>query len=119
MSTSITNESELLAETLAWTVGMIAQSNTMDRERIAEAYTEAQQVVAKIPKDNGDARPRIVACFARSDAYRLSMDVACVGWTLTAIEERINERDLPDWRTFRKVIRSSVGLLNSARPTVH
>ncbi|WP_348628076.1 hypothetical protein [Sinorhizobium sp. BJ1] len=89
------DESEELSKTLAWTCGMIVQSRPEDRQRIALAYGEAQDLVAGIPKDDGDARPRILACFARSDAYRAEDDVACVGWILTAIQERVNERDLP------------------------
>ena len=57
----MTNEGEMLGETLAWTVGMIAPSNVADRQRISEAYSEAQQLVAGVAKDNGDARPRILA----------------------------------------------------------
>ena len=54
-------------------------------------------MVAGIPKDNGDARPRIVACFRRSDILKAADDVACAGWLLTAMLERVNERDLPEW----------------------
>ncbi|AUX79309.1 hypothetical protein [Sinorhizobium fredii] len=89
------NEVEQLSHTLAWTCGMIAQSGPEDRQRIAIAYGEAQALVAGIPLDHGDAQPRIVACFAHSDTYRAADDIACVGWILTAIQERVNERDLP------------------------
>lgn len=113
------DETEAMSKTLAWTLGMIAQSGPEERERIALAYQEAQELVAGIPKDKGDARPRIVACFGRSDAYRAAEDIACVGWILTAIQERVNERNLPDWRKLRKVINNAVKLLPVSRPTVH
>ncbi len=98
---------------------MVLQSVPEDRQRIALAYQEAQELVASIPKDNGDARPRIVACFKRSDTYRAADDATCAGWMLTAIQERVNERDLPDWRQLRKVINIIVKLLPLSRPTVH
>lgn len=115
----MSDEAVELSKTLAWAVGMIEKSGPRDRERIAVAYKEAQQLVAAIPTDNGDARPRIVACFKRSDEYRVVEDVACVGWIMTAIQERVNERDLTGWRTLRKVIRQSVKLLPVASITVH
>ncbi|WP_440410595.1 hypothetical protein [Neorhizobium petrolearium] len=113
------DETEDLSKTLLWTLGMIAQSGPEDRNRIAVAYREAQELVAGIPKDEGDARPRIIACFARSDAYRAAGDIACVGWILTAIQERVNEGDLPHWRKLRKIINRSVKMLPLASPTVH
>ncbi|MDX0500815.1 hypothetical protein GOL96_31500 [Sinorhizobium medicae] len=113
------SESEDMSRTLAWACGMVLQSGPDDRRRIALAYQEAQELIAGIPKDNGDANPRIVACFKRSDTYRADDDVACVGWILTAIQERVNERDLPDWRQFRKIINRTVKLLPLPSPTVH
>ena len=113
------DETAHLSETLVWTCGMVLQSGTEDRQRIALAYQEAQELVAGIEKDNGNARPRIVACFERSDAYRAAEDVACVGWILTAIQERVNERNLRDWRKLRKVINNTVKLLPLSEPTLH
>jgi hypothetical protein len=115
----MTDETESMSKTLIWTIGMIAQSQQKDSERIALAYQEAQELVAGIPKDHGDARPRIVACFNRSDAYRATDDVACVGWILTAIQERVNERNLPGWPKLRKVVKEARKLLPSTEPTVH
>lgn len=112
-------EAKALTKTLVWTVGMITQSTPESRERMALAYREAQELVSNIPKENGSARPRIKACFARSDAYRAADDVACVGWILTAIQERVNEGDLPDWRSMRKVVKQSVKMLAIRPPTVH
>ena len=110
------NETEHLSETLVWVSGMVLQSGPENRQRIALAYQEAQELVAGIPRNNGDARPRIVACFERSDAYRAADDVACVGWILTAIQERVNERNLPARRKLRKVINNTVRLLPPQNP---
>lgn len=108
-----------LSKTLVWTVGMITQASPDERERAASAYREAQDLVAQIPKTVEGARPRIVACFHRSDEYRSVEDIACVGWILTAIEERLNEGDLPDWRKLRKAVKNAVKLLPQPAPTLH
>ena len=65
------DELKAIAKTIHWAGGMVLQSGPEERQRIALAYQEAQHVVAGIRTDNGDARPRIVACFERSDAYNL------------------------------------------------
>ncbi|WP_246749939.1 hypothetical protein [Mesorhizobium caraganae] len=98
---------------------MILQSGPEDRQRIALAYQEAQTLVASIPKDSGDARPRIAACIKRSDTYRAVDDIACVGWMLTAIEERVDERNLSTWRQLRKVINKILTQLPLSKPAVH
>jgi len=113
-------EVESLSKTLAWAVDSIAQCGPDHRKHIALAYWQAQESVANIPKDDdGDARPRILACFERSDACRAANDMACVGWILTAIQERVNERNLPDWRKLRKVINKTLKMLPLSEPTVH
>ncbi|TJW00025.1 MAG: hypothetical protein E5W97_30025 [Mesorhizobium sp.] len=113
------NEAEQLSKTLAWTCGMILQSGPDDLRRIASAFGQAQDLVASIPKESGDARPRIVACFERSDRFRAENDVACVGWILTAIQQRVNERDLADWRKLRKVLDKAISLLPLSKTSVH
>lgn len=108
-----------LSRTLIWTVGMITQAGPDDRIRVARAYREAQDLVSQIPKNEEGARPRIVACFHRSDEYRAADDIACVGWILTAIQERLNEGDLPDWRKLRTVVKNAVKLLPDPTRTLH
>lgn len=76
-------------------------------------------MVAAIPKDKGDARPRIVACFERSNAYKKAGDLAYAGWLLTAMQERVNEQDLPDWRKLHEIISNTVKMLPMTKPTVH
>ncbi len=119
MNDEAIEEAKAMFKTLEWAFGMIAQSGPGERQHIADAYREAQQLIATIPKDNGDARPRITACFARSGAYRAVNDSACVGWVLSAIQERVNEQSLPDWRKFRKVVGIAVGMLTAPKPTIH
>lgn len=113
------DETEDLSKTLAWACGAVLQASPEDRQRIALSYQEAQDLVAGIPKDNGDARPRIVACIDRSETYRAAENIACVGWILTALQERVNEQNLPDWRQLRKVINKTTKLLPPAKPMVH
>lgn len=112
-------ETEALSKTLLWAGSVVLQSSPEDRQLIALAYQEAQELVVGIPKDDGDARPRIVACFERSDVYRAADDIACVGWILTALQERVNEKNLPEWRKLRKVINDTVKVLPLSEPTLH
>lgn len=112
-------EAEAMFKTLEWTLGMITQGSPEEREHMANSYQEAQQFIASIPKDGDDAHPRIVACFERSDGYRAADDSACVGWILSAIQERVNEQNLPNWRKFRKVVKMAVKMLSVPKPTVH
>ncbi|WP_273729117.1 hypothetical protein [Brucella gallinifaecis] len=115
----MSDETRDLTKTLVWACGMVLQSGPEDRQRIALAYGQAQELVAGIELDNGDARPRIVACFRRSDTYRAADDVACVGWILTAIQERVNEKNLLGWRKLRKLVNGAIELLPVGGPTVH
>lgn len=114
----MSDETEHLSHTLMFTLSVIIESDVEKRQRIALAYQEAELLVATIPLDNGDARPRIEACFKRVDRYKAAGDVACAGWMLKAVEERINERNLPGWRK-RKVIDQASKLLPLATPTRH
>lgn len=119
MNDDAIKEAEAMFKTFEWTIGMITQSGPEERRHIADAYQEAQKLIASIPKDAGDARSRIVACFERSDRYRAVNDSACVGWALSAIQERVNEQDLPDWRKFRKLVKMAVKMLSVSKPTLH
>lgn len=112
-------EAAEMFKTLQWTVGMIMQSGPDERQHIANAYHEAQDLMASPLLEGSDARQRIVACFERSDVYRAANDSAGVGWVLSAIQERVNEKDLPDWRKFRKVVRQAVEMLSISKPTIH
>jgi hypothetical protein len=97
----------------------ILQSNADDRLRIAKAYHEAHLRVATIPLDNGDARPKIIACFLQSDLHQDANDIAFVGWILLAMEIRVNEQNLRDWEKLSDVVHQLVGLLPVGELTVH
>lgn len=47
----------------------------------------------------------------RFDGNRTADDIACVGWILTAIQERVNERDLPHWAKLCKIVNASMKML--------
>ncbi|TCQ16691.1 hypothetical protein [Rhizobium sp. PP-CC-3G-465] len=113
------NEFDDIARTLIWAAGMVLQSGPADRRRIARAYRKAQERVAAIPAANGDARPRIVACFEAFDDYKSREDVAGVGWLLTAIQERVNEHDLPDWQALNLLVDDVLEMLGLVEMTVH
>lgn len=97
------DEAADMMDALLHTLKIIAISDELDRQRIANARHEAERLVTTIAKKEGSARPRIVACFERFEAYKAAGDVNAAGWMLAAIEERIAERDLPDWRKLRVV----------------
>lgn len=97
----------------------ILNSYADDRLRIAQAYREARLRVATIPLDNGDARPKITACFGQSDFYREANDIAFGGWILMAMEIRVNEQNLRNRETLNDVVRQLVALLPVRALTVH
>jgi len=103
------DETADLLDTLMFTVKVIVMSGPDDKQRIANAYQDARSLVAMIGLDDeGSARPRIVACFERFNAYKTADDVAAAGWILTAIQERVAERDLPGWQQLRKIVKGAV-----------
>ncbi|MCF8476332.1 MAG: hypothetical protein K9G60_04830 [Pseudolabrys sp.] len=103
------DESADLLTMLAFTVKMIGMTGPDDKQRIANAYQDARSLVAMIgPDDKGSARPRIVACIERFRAYEAADDCAAAGWILTAMQERVAERNLPGWRDLRKIIKGAV-----------
>ena len=116
MKTQFDEAADLL-ETLFHTLKVIAVSDELDRQRIANARYDAERLVATIAKEEGSARPRIVACFERFEAYKAAGDVNAAGWMLVAIEERIAERDLPDWRRLRTVAKMAARALPQPEKT--
>ncbi|WP_455270897.1 hypothetical protein [Rhizobium herbae] len=115
----MSDETEHLSKTLVFTLSVIIDSDAEKRQRIALAYQEAERLVAMIPLDSGNARPRINACVKRFDHYKAAGDVASGGWILKAIQERVEERNLPGWSTLREVIDQATRLLPLAIPTLH
>lgn len=92
-----------MMEALFHALKIIAASDAPGRQRIANARYDAEQLAAAIAQDAGSARPSILACLERYEAYKAVGDVNATGWILAAIEQRIAERDLPDWRKLRTV----------------
>lgn len=116
---TVSDEVEDISKVLLQLSQTVMQSDPETLQRIADAYWQAREMVTDIPNDNGDARPRIVACIARSDACRLKQDIAFIGCMLAAIEERVKERDLRNWRSLHNVMKIVVNVLSSAKPTIH
>ncbi|PYE21993.1 hypothetical protein C8J32_1031, partial [Rhizobium sp. PP-CC-3A-592] len=42
-----------------------------------------------------------------------------VGWLLTAIQERVNEHDLPDWQALNLLVDDVLEMLGLVEMTVH
>lgn len=113
------DESHDLMNMLTYTFGVITDSPEADRQRIADAYAEAQALAASIEMENGSARPRIVACFARFNACKAAEDIAAAAWMLMAVQERIAEHDLAGWPTLKIVADKAAGLLARRRESLH
>ena len=113
------DESHDLMNMLTYTFGVITDSPEADRQRIADAYAEAQALAASIEMENGSARPRIVACFARFNACKAAEDVTAAAWMLVAVQERITEHDLPGWATLKIVADKAAALLRPPRAQMH
>ncbi|MEI8703484.1 hypothetical protein [Mesorhizobium sp. ISC15] len=105
-----------MAETLVHTMAIIYASDPPSRQRIADAYRDAQSLICAIAKD-GSARPRVVACLERYEAYRQAGDTAAAGWMLAAVTERLNERNLHDWKKLKRVVDKALLLLPSSGAT--
>lgn len=107
-------ESHDLLMTLGFVMETINGSQGERRRRIAEAYSDAQDTVSVIALDDkGSHRPRILACFRRFDELKEANDPAATGWMLTALQERISEGDLLEWRGMAGIVDSAVSLLGA------
>lgn len=115
----MSNEADHLSRTLVFTLNVILDSDAEKRQRIASAYQEAGLLVATIPLDKDGARPRVEACIIRFNRYKAAGDVACAGWILRAVEERVDERNLPGWRQLHKGIDQASKLLPLRPPSRH
>jgi hypothetical protein len=112
---SADDETEHLMGTLLFTLHVIIENTGGDRQRIADAYSQAQALAASIPWENGSARPRIVACLERSKAHQEANNLEAAGWMLTAIQERLAEQNLPDWEKLKIVADKAAQLLEPER----
>jgi len=71
------HEIEAMAKTLIWAIGLITQSGPEDRQHIALAHRQVQELAASIPKDKWRCPGSY--CCDHSDACRAADDVACAG----------------------------------------
>ena len=108
---SAQDEADDLTKSLAFTVGVIADSTPDDLQRIAEAYAEARILAGSLPLEAGSARPRIVACLQRFQAYKEAQRIEAAGWMLSALRERIEEKNLPGWEQLQIVADKAAQLL--------
>ncbi|WP_349963364.1 hypothetical protein [Rhizobium sp. ZPR3] len=99
---------------------MIVESDAQDKQRITNAYRDAQSLMAGLDLDGRSARPRIEACLERFNIYKNDDDVAAAGWMLTAIQERVAERNLYGWRKLQDIVDAAVNeLLLSEKMSLH
>ncbi|MEY9828920.1 hypothetical protein ABIA25_000735 [Sinorhizobium fredii] len=116
---SADDETDHLLETLIFTLNVIVDSKSMGRQRISEAHLTAQTLAASIPLEAGSARPRIVACLEKFQAHKEAEEIEAAGWMLTAIQERIAEKDLPGWEKMQVIADKAAQLLPEPRRSVH
>lgn len=114
------DESRDMMNSLVETVGIINHHKGYDRQRIAEAYADAQAFISTIePDEEGSSRPRIVACIERYRSCQAAGDVAAAGWMLTALQERIAEKDLVGWGTMKVIADKAAKMLPVPRNRVN
>lgn len=113
------SETTHLMDTLLFTLGVIKRAGDSDRRRLADAYAEAQAAVAGIALEAGSARPRIVACFARFNVYKDTDHILAAAWMLTAIQQRIGERNLDGWPSLKIIADQAASLLRPDRKAMH
>jgi hypothetical protein len=104
-----------LGETLAHTFAVIEQASASDRARICTAFYEATRLIGQLAPAGTPPRPGIEACILQFERLKQAQDFACAGWMLAAISARVEEHDLPDWKTFKKDIDRITGLLDRHR----
>jgi len=92
------DETNDILNALLHTVLVIVKSDEAGRLRVANAYRDARSLMASMGPKGTPARPRIVACFERFNTYSAADDVSAAAWMLTAIQERLAEHDLRDWK---------------------
>lgn len=109
------DETDDLMKTLVFTLGVIVDSDADSRSRIAEAYSSAKALAASIPLEDGSARPRIVACLELFRTHKEAGRVDAAAWMLTAVQERIGEKNLPEWEKLQIVADKAAQLLEPKR----
>jgi hypothetical protein len=113
------DETDHLTETLIFTLSVIIEAGPGDRHRIAKAYSRAQNLAESIPSGGGSARPKIVACIEQFRLHKDAEEIEAAGWMLAAIQERIAEKNLPDWEKMQTVAEKAAQILPDPRRSVH
>ena len=113
------DEAKHLMETIIFTLGVVLENNQASKQRIAHAYSQARELSASIPWENGSVRHRVTACFERFRIHKDAEEVEAAGWMLCAIQERLSERDLPDWESLKIIADKAAALLPPPRRTRH
>ncbi|WP_426122468.1 hypothetical protein [Pararhizobium sp. PWRC1-1] len=116
---SADDETNHLLETLIFSLNVIVRSNPGDRQRISEAYFIAKTFAASIPLSAGSPRPRIVACLRKFQEHKEAEEIEAAGWMLMAIQERIGEKNMPEWEKMKLIADKAVGLLSPPMRSVH
>lgn len=108
-----------LMEMIVFALRVILESEDTAKQRIANAYSEARAFAASIPFEDGSALRRVVACSKQLRSPRHVEDVEAAGWMLSAVQERLSERDLPDWESLKILADRAARLLPPPRRNVH
>ena len=112
-------EAKHLMETIVFALGVILENNEAARQRIADSYSAARELTASIPWEDGSSRPRVAACMKQFRVYKDAEEVEAAGWILCAVQERLSERDLPDWESLKIIAEKAAALLPEPRRTKH
>lgn len=104
-------ERDALAGTLLVTVCEIIQGNDEQRQRIAIARLEARALLRAMQADGARKHECIVACFDKYNSLTEANDKAACAWMLAAIQERLCEHDLPNWKELLELAKEAEKLL--------
>jgi len=113
------DETQSLINTLVVIIAGINACSQSERVRVANAFLSGRTLAASIALDKGDARPRIIACFDVYHTTKAGGDVACTGWLLAAVQERVNEHNLPQCQHLQDGIDKALELLSLPRKSLH
>lgn len=107
-------ENEAIAGTLFVTVCEILQANADERHRIAIARLEARALMSVMKSDGAKAHERVRECFGRLNSLAGAQDKAAAAWMLAAIQERLAEGGLPNWKELLQLAKEAERLLLQA-----
>ncbi len=106
-----------VVKALLYAINIITQQKDENLQRIADDYEEALELIASFELNSDLSLSRTMARFVHYYPDKTSNSLAFAGWMLAALQQRIHERDLPDWEKLGRLIDTTVALL--PRSTVH